>query len=69
MSKVDWDHLTLVEEWGSIESTPDEARRNEEKRIQVLSSLILKIYRRQKIDEWKKKQSENERIRKKAGIV
>jgi hypothetical protein len=69
MSKVDWDHLKLIEEWSDNSSKPDDAARIEEKRINVLSSLILKIYRQQKIEEWKKLQKENDRIRRKAGLT
>ena len=68
MSKLDWDHLKLIEEWSDENSTPDNAQQNEEKRLQVLSLLILKIYRQQKIDEWKRKERENGKIRRKAGI-
>ena len=66
MAKLDWDNLQLVEEYSPVAlSSPLQ----EKTRLQTLASLILKVYRQQKLEEWELTKKRNEKIRRKAGVA
>ena len=55
MAKVDWSKLEIIEEWTPVDPSNPQAQASELARIKVLSSLILKAYLRDKMNQAKRK--------------
>lgn len=49
MGKVDWSQLRVTEEWTSIDPSDLNAIATEQERINTLSALILKAFKRHKL--------------------
>lgn len=68
MAKVNWGHLEIIEEWTPIDPSDSNAIDEEDRKLDLLASLIFKVYRREKLERAQAAERERQRIRKKEGL-
>ena len=69
MGKVDWGNLEIIEEWTPVQPGDPDALAEEKRKLDLLASLMLKVHRRERLERALQKDRENERIRKKVGLI
>ena len=69
MGKLGRAHLDVIEEWTPIDPSDPQALIEEGRKLKFLISLLLKVQNREQLEQSKRIEKENGRIRRKAGLA